>query len=88
MSKLSNVINNDVVKKTVYDKLVTKMNAINTREFVLKNQYDSDKLDLQKKSMTLTNKKTDAKISETERTKTLMIAGLVTTGALTVVKNK
>ena len=38
--------------------------------------------------MTLTNKKTDAKISETERTKTLMIAGLVTTGALTVVKNK
>ena len=57
MSKLSNVINNDVVKKTVYDKLVTKMNAINTREFVLKNKYDSDKLDLQKKSMTLTKKK-------------------------------
>ena len=57
MSKLSNVINNDVVKKTVYDKLVTKMNAINTREFVLKKKYDSDKLDLQKKSMTLTKKK-------------------------------
>ena len=57
MSKLSNVINNDVVKKTVYDKLVTKMNAINTREFVLKNKYDSDKLDLQKKSMTLTKKR-------------------------------
>ena len=36
LSKLSNVANNDVVKKTVYDKLVAKVNAIDTSGFVLK----------------------------------------------------
>ena len=49
-------MNNDVVKKTVYDKLVTKVNTINSSKFVLKTQYDTDKLDLEKKSMTLTKK--------------------------------
>ena len=36
LSKLSNVVKNDVVKKTVYDKLVTKVNNIDTGNFVLK----------------------------------------------------
>ena len=35
LSKLSNVINNEVVKKTVYDKLVAKVNNIDTSGFVL-----------------------------------------------------
>ena len=30
LSKLSNVVKNDVAKKTVYDKLVTKVNNIDT----------------------------------------------------------
>ena len=37
-SKLNNVGDNDVVKKTVYDKLVTTINAIYTSGFVLKTQ--------------------------------------------------
>ena len=36
LSKLSNVVKNDVVKKDVYDKLVTKVHNINTSGFVLK----------------------------------------------------
>ena len=36
LSKLSNVVKNDVVKKTVYDKLVAKVKNINTSDFVLK----------------------------------------------------
>ena len=36
LSKLSSVVNNDVVKRTVYDKLVAKVNAIDTNEFVSK----------------------------------------------------
>ena len=36
LSKLSDVVKNDVVKKYVYDKLVTKVNNINTSGFVLK----------------------------------------------------
>ena len=48
LRKLSNVVKNHVVKKTVYDKLVVKVNAIplnniDTSEFVLKSKYDTDK---------------------------------------------
>ena len=33
LSQLSDVVKNDVVKKTVYDKLVAKVNSIDTSEF-------------------------------------------------------
>ena len=49
LSKLSNVVKNEVVKKTVYDKLVTKVNNIDTCEFVLKTKCDTNKSDLEKK---------------------------------------
>ena len=48
-SNLSNVVDNDVVKRTVYDKLVTKANAINNSGLDLKTQYNTDKSDLEKK---------------------------------------
>ena len=34
------------MKKTEYDKLVTKADNIDTTEFVLKTKYDTDKSDL------------------------------------------
>ena len=43
LSKLSNVVNNDVVKKTVYYKLVAKVNNIDTSGLVLKTKYEADK---------------------------------------------
>ena len=46
--KLSHVVNN-VVKKTVYDKLVANVDNIDTTGFVLKTTYDTDKSDLEKK---------------------------------------
>ena len=45
---VDNVVNNDVVKKTVYDKLIAKVNNIDTSEFVLRTKYDTDKSDLEK----------------------------------------
>ena len=48
-SELSNVVKNDVVKKTVYDKLVTKVNNIDTSDFVLKTKYNTDKTELENK---------------------------------------
>ena len=42
-SKLNNVVKNDVVKKTVYDKLVTKVNNTDTSDFALKTKYQTDK---------------------------------------------
>ena len=49
LSKLSDAVKNDVVKKTVYDKLVAKVNSIDTTGFVLKTTHDTDKSDLEKK---------------------------------------
>ena len=37
LSKLSDVVKNDIVKKTVYDKLAAKVNNIDTSRFVFKN---------------------------------------------------
>ena len=52
LAKLSNVVRNDVVKKTLYDKLVAKVNNIDTIGFALKTTYDTDKSDLEKKLVT------------------------------------
>ena len=46
-SKLSDVVKNDVVKKTVYDKLVARVNNIDTSDLVLKTKYDTDKSELE-----------------------------------------
>ena len=48
LSKPSNVVNNEVVKKTVYDKLAAKVNNIDIRRFVLKTKDDTDKSTLEK----------------------------------------
>ena len=50
LSKLSDVVKNDVVKKAVYDKLVTKVNNIDTYDFFLKTKYQIDKTELEKKN--------------------------------------
>ena len=46
LSKLINVVKTDVVKKAVYDKLVSKVNNIDTSEFVLKTKDQTDKAEL------------------------------------------
>ena len=43
LAKLSNVLKSDVVKKTEYNELVTKINNIDSTEFVLKTTCDTDK---------------------------------------------
>ena len=48
MNKLSYVVINYIVKKTVYDKLVKVIN-IDTSTFVLKTKYQTDKAELEKK---------------------------------------
>ena len=90
ISKLSDVIKNDVVKKDVYDKLVTKVNAIDTSRFVLKTKYDTDKSELENKIPDTSSlvKKTDynTKITEIEG-KLPDISNLATKTALTSVEN-
>ena len=49
LSKLSDVVKNDVVKKDVYDKLVAKVDNIDTSDFVLEAKYNAGKTELEKK---------------------------------------
>ena len=53
LSKLSNVVKNDVVKKTVYDKLVAKVNKIDTSDFVLKTNFNTKFTGLENKILIL-----------------------------------
>ena len=49
LNKLSDVVKYGVVKKTVYYKLVAKVNSVDASAFVLKTNYDTDKTELEKK---------------------------------------
>ena len=92
LSKLSDLVKTNVVKKkTVYDKLVAKVNSIDTSAFVLKTKYDTDKSEIENEipGTTALVKKTDynGKITEIEG-KISSISGLATNTALTAVENK
>ena len=90
LSKLSDVVKNDVVKKTVYDKLVAKLDNIDTSGFVLKTKYDTDKPEIENKIPDTSGlvKKTDykAKMTETEG-KIPSISGLATNTAENKIPN-
>ena len=87
LSKLSNVVKNDVVKKYVYDKLVTKGNNIDTSDFVLKTKYSTDKTELENKIPKVTDFVKEAKLTELEN-KIPGVSNLATKTALTIVENK
>ena len=86
LSKLSNVVKNDV-KKTVYDKLVAKVDDIDTNDFVLKTKYQTDKTELENKIPNVTDFVKKAKLTELEN-KIPDISNLATKTALTTVENK
>ena len=87
LSKLSNVVKDNVVKKAVYDKLVSKVNNIDTSKFVLKTKYQADKAELEKKTFDVTDLAEKTKLAELE-TKMPDVSGLATKTALTAVENK
>ena len=94
LAKLSNVVKNDVVKKIEYDKLVAKVNGIDTTNFVSKTKYEKDRSDFEDK-----NSKIDKQIPDVSdlvkksaftavESKIPDVSGLATTSALTAVENK
>ena len=48
LSKLSDAVKNNVVKKDVYNKFVANVDNIDTSDFVLKTEYNTDKTKLEK----------------------------------------
>ena len=87
MSKLSDVVKNDVVKKTIYDKLVAKVDNIDTSNFVLKTKYNNDKTELEKKIHDVNNLVKKTKLTELGN-KIPDISNLATKTVLTTVENK
>ena len=91
MNKLSDVVQNDVVKKTVYYKLVAKVHNIDISGSVLKTNYNTGKAELENKIPDTSGlvKKTNynTKITELEN-KIPDISNLATKTALTTVENK
>ena len=90
LSKLSDVVKNDVVKKTDYDKVVAKVNGIDTSGFDTV-KYDIDKSELENKIPDTSGlvKKTDydAKIADIEG-KIPDVSVLTTKTTLNSVENK
>ena len=66
LSKLSDVVKNNVVKKAVYDQLLAKVNNIDTSDFVLKVKYQTDKAELEKKIPNVTDFVKKTKLTELE----------------------
>ena len=87
MSKLSNVVKNDVVKKTVYDELAAKVNNVGTSDFVLKTNYKTDKTESEHKIAHVTDFVKKVKLTELEN-KIPDVSSLATTNALSAGENK
>ena len=83
LSKLGDVVKNDVVKKAVYEKLAAKVNNIDTSAFVLKTKYQTDKSDLEKKIPDVT----EFELTELGK-KIPDVSSLATKTALTAVENE
>ena len=98
LSKLSNVVKNHVVKKTECNKLVKKVDSIDTTNFVKKTKYEKcgsdfedkiNKIDKKIPDVSSLVKKTEFNIKVTEiEGKIPDVSSLVTKSALTFVENK
>ena len=98
LAKLSNVVKNDVVKKTEYNSLTTKVDSIDTTHFVLKTKYEKDGSDFEDKISKIHKKipdvselvkKTDFNVKVTDiEGKIPSISALATNSALTAVGNE
>ena len=87
MSKLSDVVKNDVVKKAACEKLAAKVNNIDTSEFALKTKYQTGKAELEKKIPDVADFVKKTKLTELE-SKIPDVSCLATRTALTAAENK
>ena len=75
LTKLINVVKNDVVKKTEYNKLITKVDNIDTTNFLKKTKYRKDGSDFEDKINTIDKKIPD--ISSLVKKKQILIPKLL-----------
>ena len=56
LSKIGNVVDNDIVKLAVFVELITKVNSIDTTKIVSKIQFDSNRENFEKNTENIENK--------------------------------
>ena len=64
MSKLSDVVKHNIVKKSAHDKFFAKVDNIDTSDFVLKTKYNTDKTELENKIPDVSNLVKKTKLTE------------------------
>ena len=87
LSKLKDVVKNDVVKKTDYNKLVTKVDNIDTSGLVKKTDYNIKTTEIEDKILDTTNLATKTGLTTVEN-EIPHTTNLATKTALTTVENK
>ena len=87
LSKLGNVVKSNVVKNIAHDKLVAKVNNIDTSDFVLKTKYQTDKAELEMKIPDVANFVKKTTLTELEN-KIPDVSNLATKNTSTAVENK
>ena len=87
LGELSDIVKNDVVKKTVYGKLAAKVNNIDTSAFVLKTKYQTDKIELQKRIPDVADFAKKTKLTELEH-KIPDVGSFATKTAVSAIQNK
>ena len=87
LSKLCDVVKNDVVKKAVYDQIAAKVSYIDASAFVSKTKYRTDEAELEKKIPNATDFVKKIKLTEFEN-KIPDVSSLATTNALSAGENK
>ena len=76
-----------LLKKTVHDKLLTKVDNIDASDFVLKTKYNTDKTELEKKIPDVSNLVKKAKLTELEN-KIPDVSSFAKKASLSAVENK
>ena len=87
LSKLRDVVKNDVVKKAVYNQIAAKVNYIDTSAFVSKTKYRTGKAESEKKIPNVTDFVKKIKLTGLEN-KIPDVISLATTNALSAGENK
>ena len=85
LSKMSDVVKNDVVKETAYNKLAAKVNNFDTSDFILKTKDQTDKTELEKKIPDVSDLVKKTKLTKLEN-KIPDVSRLATKSALTAVE--
>ena len=88
MAKLSNVVKNDVVKKTEYNKLLTEVNGIDTINFVLRTKYEKDGSDFEDKITKIHKKIPDVSNLATTSNITSLLPTSTFNSKITEIENK